>query len=81
MTISQRPQFSPEIALKKLRPNATFSVVKTTEILDWYDPTGSEPPTWKEIEEQLLIDQAVHDEWEANRKAAEWAEIQNSLPK
>ena len=76
MLTSTRPEFSPEIAVKKLRPNATFSVVKRTEILDWNDPTGAPPPSWEEIEAQMLKDQAVHDAWEAERKAAEWAALQ-----
>jgi len=41
-----------ETAVKQLRPQAFF-VLENNQIVQWYDPNGSHPPTTKEIEEYL----------------------------
>jgi hypothetical protein len=41
-----------DVALKKLRPHADFQL-EGTRFTAWNDPTGSEPPTWEEVMDQL----------------------------
>lgn len=47
--------FGIDVAIKKLRPNATFGL-GGNQIIDWNDPTGSRPPTWEEIQQQIKND-------------------------
>jgi hypothetical protein len=37
-----------DIAIQKLRPNATFSLYNKT-FEDWWDPQDLPPPSWEEI--------------------------------
>ena len=45
-----------DVAIKKLRPYAQFQLTNST-FTEWNDPTGAEPPTWEEINEQIRQDQ------------------------
>ena len=38
--------------IKKMRPFARFELTNN-KFTKWEDPTGSEPPTWEEINEQI----------------------------
>lgn len=51
-----------DVALKKLRPHADFQL-EGTRFTAWNDPTGSEPPTWEEVMDQLTQDQLAAEEW------------------
>ncbi len=53
-------QYGVEVAIKKLRPGARFSLMNT-EITGWEDDEGREPPTWEEIQKQIEIDKKIHD--------------------
>lgn len=53
-------QYGIEVAIKKLRPGARFSLMNTV-ITGWEDPEGREPPTTEEIEKQIEIDKKIHD--------------------
>jgi hypothetical protein len=54
-------RYGIDVAIKKLRPNASFQL-ENQNITLWEDPTGSEPPSWDEIYRQLEIDRKAHDE-------------------
>ena len=41
-----------DVAIKKLRPGANFSLNNNTFVF-WEDPTGRPAPTWTEVQEQL----------------------------
>ena len=45
--------YGVDIAIKKLRPNAKFGL-HNQHFISWDCPDNSEPPTWDEIEEQIL---------------------------
>ena len=49
--------FGVDVAIKKLRPGAEFSLYNTT-FTSWDCPNNSEPPTWDEIMSQVNADQA-----------------------
>ena len=49
--------FGVDVAIKKLRPGAEFSLYNTT-FISWDCPNNSEPPTWDEIMSQINADQA-----------------------
>jgi len=51
-----------DVAIKKLRPGASFTLMGTT-FTEWKDPAGTEPPTWEEVLEQLEKDQLVAEKW------------------
>jgi len=53
-------QYGVEVAIKKLRPGANFSLMNT-EITGWEDPENRTPPTWEEIKRQMEIDKKIHD--------------------
>lgn len=53
-------------AVKTLRPNAVFCIVNTN-ITEWEDPTGSEPPAWSEVMEQLEKDKKLYESIEYAR--------------
>jgi hypothetical protein len=49
-----------DVAVKKLRPHAQFELYNTT-FTKWDDPTGTQPPTWEEINEQIEKDKKQWD--------------------
>jgi len=53
-------QYGIEVAIKKLRPGANFSLINT-QITGWEDSENREPPTWEEIEKQMENDKKIHD--------------------
>lgn len=53
-------QYGIEVAIKTLRPNAKFALYNS-DITEWDDPTGSEPPTKEEIEKQIEKDKKIYD--------------------
>ena len=53
-----------DVAIKKLRPFARFEITNTT-FTKWEDPTGSQPPTWEEINEQINKDK---EQWHISQK-------------
>jgi hypothetical protein len=60
MNIPFEYMFGVDVALKKLRPHAQFQL-EGTKFTVWNDPTGSEPPSWEEVAEQIEKDQIAHD--------------------
>lgn len=65
MTIPTQFLFGIDVAIKKLRPYAKFEIYNTT-ITKWEDPTGSEPPTWEEIKQQVEADERAFNEWQTS---------------
>lgn len=53
-------QYGIDVAIKKLRPGAKFSLYNM-EISGWEDSEGREPPTTEEILAQMEIDKKLHD--------------------
>jgi hypothetical protein len=49
-----------DVAVKKLRPHAQFELYNTT-FTKWVDSTGTQPPTWEEINEQIEKDKKQWD--------------------
>jgi hypothetical protein len=62
--------YGVEVAIKKLRPNANFQL-NNMDFTIWSDPTGSTPPTWEEINEQIEKDKKNHDEYIKNIQPTE----------
>jgi hypothetical protein len=54
--------YGVDVAIKKLRPGASFTLFGTT-FADWIDPEGKEPPTWEEVMFQMEADKKIYDEW------------------
>ncbi len=50
-----------DTAIRKLRPNVGRWELYNTSITIWEDASGSEPPTWNEIQEQILKDVEVYN--------------------
>jgi hypothetical protein len=57
--------YGVDVAIKKLRPEASFCLYGTT-FADWSDPSGKEPPTWEEVMTQFEADKKVYEEWQQN---------------
>lgn len=53
-------QYGVDVAVKKLRPGARFSLYNL-DITGWEDPEGREPPTTEEILEQIEKDKKLYD--------------------
>jgi hypothetical protein len=53
-----------DLVIKKLRPFARFEITNTI-FTKWDDPTGSTPPTWEEINEQIEKDK---EQWHILQK-------------
>ena len=53
-------QYGVEVAIKKLRPGANFSI-SNRSIVTWDDPENKEPPTWEEIEKQMEKDKKEYE--------------------
>jgi hypothetical protein len=47
-----------DVAVKKLRPHAQFELYNTI-FTKWVDPTGTQPPTWEEINQQIEKDKEL----------------------
>ena len=60
--IPQELLYGIDVAIKKLRPNATFELYNT-EITKYHCPMGTSAPTWLEIQEQLHKDKEAFDAW------------------
>lgn len=70
MELPQELLWGVDIAVKKLRPGASFGLGGSM-ITDWIDPEGREPPTWDEIKAQMDQDKAVAEKWlEENKDIA-----------
>lgn len=53
-------QYGIEVAIKKLRPGASFSLYNS-EITSWEDSLNREPPTREEIDAQVQRDKKEYD--------------------
>jgi hypothetical protein len=51
-----------EIAIKKLRPGASFELANSS-FTKWDDLEGRLPPTWKEVLDQVKKDQLAAEKW------------------
>jgi|LauGreDrversion4_2_1035121.scaffolds.fasta_scaffold1218618_2 hypothetical protein len=60
--IPQELLYGIDVAVKKLRPNATFELYNT-EITKYHCPMGTSAPTWLEIQEQLHRDKEAFEAW------------------
>lgn len=56
-----------EVAIKKLRPGASFGL-SNNSFSEWHDPEGREPPTWEEIYKQIEKDKAAAEAWLEKQK-------------
>lgn len=54
--------FGVDIAIKKLRPGAHFGL-DGNQITEWNDPLDRTPPTWQEIQDQIIKDKKAADDW------------------
>jgi hypothetical protein len=54
-----------DVAIKKLRPDASFQLEGTT-FTNWMCPNNTNPPTWDEVMSQLQADQRAAEEWQQN---------------
>lgn len=54
--------YGVDVAVKKLRPGASFSISGST-ITRYQDPQGRPQPTWDEVLEQLAKDKDAADRW------------------
>ena len=55
-----------DVAIKKLRPGASFGLSNKT-FTNWNDPLGKEPPSWEEIDKQIEKDKAEAEKWAKNQ--------------
>jgi len=51
-----------DVAIKKLRPGASFGL-NNMIFSEWQDPNGLEPPSWEEIKEQIAKDEQAAKDW------------------
>ena len=49
-----------DTAIKTLRPGARYDL-KDREFIDWIDDEGGEPPTWQEIETEILREDDLYN--------------------
>jgi hypothetical protein len=56
-----------DVAIKKLRPGASFGLNNMT-FTEWHDPSGAEPPSWDEIREQISKDEQAAKDWLENNQ-------------
>jgi hypothetical protein len=54
--ILREQEFGFPAAIRNLRPSVISFCVVNKKITEWDDPTGSTPPNWNEVEEQIKID-------------------------
>lgn len=50
-----------DTAIKYLRPNVKRWELYNTDITVWEDDSGAEPPTWEEIQNQIMKDVDVYN--------------------
>lgn len=50
-----------DTAIKYLRPNVKSWDLYNTTIIHWEDDSGADPPTWEEIEQQILKDVEIYN--------------------
>lgn len=68
MNIPEEITWGVNVAIKKLRPTAEFTLYGN-RISEWYDESGSAAPTWEEIEAQMELDKKAYDDWiESNKE-------------
>ena len=63
MTIPLEYLFGVDVAIKKLRPHANFEIAGTN-FTKWDDPTGTEPPLWTEVSEQIEKDKEQYEKYQ-----------------
>lgn len=54
-----------DVAIKKLRPGASFQL-EGTNFTIWNDPSGQTPPEWHEVMAQIDTDKQAAEEWQKN---------------
>ena len=59
-----------DTAIKILRPSARYDL-KDREFIDWIDDEGREPPTWQEIETEILREVDVYNYYLYERQREE----------
>lgn len=57
--------FGLDVAVKKLCPNARFTIAGTS-FLDWQDPDNERPPSWESIVDQMQQDEKKYLEYISN---------------
>lgn len=62
MNIPYELLWGVDVAIKKLRPNAIFTLSNST-FIQWNDTDGLLPPTWDEIYQQINLDREVAKKW------------------
>ena len=55
-----------DTAIKTLRPHARYALANTT-FTAWEDDTGSEPPTWEEIKEEIEKEIEIYKNYQYER--------------
>lgn len=73
--------FGVDVAIKKLRPHAQFSLYGT-QFHDWVDPTGAEPPSWEEVMEQMAKDENAYKQYciDNGIPLPEWMQAREQQP-
>tara|TARA_S200000501_G_scaffold59768_1_gene50132 strand:- start:1405 stop:1770 length:366 start_codon:yes stop_codon:yes gene_type:complete len=59
-----------DTAIKTLRPGARYDM-KDNQFLDWIDDEGRQPPTWQEIEQEILRQVDVYNYYLYERQREE----------
>ena len=59
-----------DTAIKTLRPGARYDM-KGNQFLDWIDDEGRQPPTWQEIEQEILRQVDVYNYYLYERQREE----------
>jgi hypothetical protein len=66
MNLPQELRWGVDVAIKKLRPSASFELAGTN-FTKWEDPiSGTTAPSWSEVMLQLEADRKLAEEWENN---------------
>lgn len=51
-----------DVAIKKLRPGASFGLSNST-FTNWHDPNGLPPPSWEEVLSQMEADKKAYNDY------------------